>query len=90
MGVNSAVRAAVVGDGPPRDNGRVMWRAVINGVNMPSTSSSNSPRPTRDLSDLLDGPQIDGDGTDSIPAAAAGGSQGRGGRNLLAKSQVGA
>jgi len=24
-GVNSAVRASLVGDGPPRDNGRVIW-----------------------------------------------------------------
>ena len=28
-GVNSAVRAALLDDGPPRDNGRVIWRGVV-------------------------------------------------------------
>ena len=28
-GVNSATRAAILRDGPPRDNGRVIWRGVI-------------------------------------------------------------
>ena len=41
-GINSAVRAALVGDGPPRDNGRVIWRGVINtpaAINFPSTDA---------------------------------------------------
>ena len=28
-GVNSATRAAILRDGPPRDNGRVIWRGVV-------------------------------------------------------------
>ena len=28
-GIRSAVRNALLGDGPPRDNGRVIWRGVI-------------------------------------------------------------
>jgi salicylate hydroxylase len=28
-GINSAVRAALIDDGPPRDNGRVIWRGVV-------------------------------------------------------------
>jgi 2-polyprenyl-6-methoxyphenol hydroxylase-like FAD-dependent oxidoreductase len=28
-GVNSATRAALLRDGPPRDNGRVIWRGVV-------------------------------------------------------------
>ena len=28
-GVRSATRAAILGDGPPRDNGRVIWRGVV-------------------------------------------------------------
>ena len=33
-GIRSAVRAAVVGDGPPRDNGRIIWRGVVDAASV--------------------------------------------------------
>ena len=55
-GVNSATRAAILKDGPPRDNGRVIWRAVVR--------ASDVARVFRDESD--DGSSSDGGSTAAV------------------------
>ncbi|KAK3233986.1 hypothetical protein CYMTET_55747 [Cymbomonas tetramitiformis] len=38
-GLRSAVRAQMLGDSPPRDGGRVLWRAVVDGACLPQRQS---------------------------------------------------
>jgi len=54
-GINSAVRAGVLGDGAPRDNGRVIWRGVVDARDVSDLGSDSSypefcPRGTTALS----------------------------------------
>ena len=41
-GVNSAVRAALLDDGPPRDNGRVIWRGVVDAADVAAREDSSN------------------------------------------------
>ena len=48
-GINSRVRSALIGDGPPRDNGRIIWRGVVDAADLPGDRDDVCPPSTTAL-----------------------------------------